>query len=159
MMNEQNIKKLFLYNAYIKVDDEKIRKELITFLSDLDDRVVLFSARYNYCNIIIVDNYTVRCIDNIDDKYLNLTEFVDCYDNIELFKALVAVNNTDDYMQWFVSDCNQAWVNQGIYAPIGSFELCLVKDRYLGQNSNFCSSIPPAHKASKEELIKHFKKI
>lgn len=110
MINKLNIEKQFLYNAYIKISDEKIRKELITFLSDLNGRVILFSARYNYGNIIIVDNYIVRNIDNIDDEYLDLTEFTDCSDNIELFKALVSVNNTNDYMQYFVMESDKVWV-------------------------------------------------
>lgn len=42
----------------------------------------------------------------------------------------------------------KAWVNQGLYAPIGSFEKCLLEHR-VGI---------PARKATVEEIIKHFKK-
>lgn len=42
----------------------------------------------------------------------------------------------------------KAWVNQGLYAPIGSFEKCLLEHR-VGI---------PARKATVEEIIEHFKK-
>lgn len=36
-----------------------------------------------------------------------------------------------------MTEADQAWVNQGMYAPKGSFELCLIKDRYNGKNPIF----------------------
>lgn len=42
----------------------------------------------------------------------------------------------------------KAWVNQGLYAPIGNFEKCLLEHR-VGI---------PARKATAEEIIEHFKK-
>ena len=50
--------------------------------------------------------------------------------------------------QWFIAEEAKAWVNQGLYAPIGSFEKCLLEHR-VGI---------PARKATVEEIIEHFKK-
>lgn len=50
--------------------------------------------------------------------------------------------------QWFIAEEAKAWVNQGLYAPIGSFEKCLLEHR---------AGIP-ARKATVEEIIEHFKK-
>ena len=83
---------------------------------------------------------------------------VDCCTNEELFLAIAALRDDSDINQWFVTDVDQHWVNQGMYMPKGSFEACLVDDRYMGQNKEFCSSVVPAHKATVEELIKHFTK-
>ena len=82
---------------------------------------------------------------------------VKCIGNPQLFKAVSAMRDDSDYMQWFVTDADQAWVNQGMYVPKGSLELCLVEDRYMGQNPIFCSTIVPAHKATLKELQEHFK--
>ena len=73
---------------------------------------------------------------------------IDCGENIELFKALAAMNDENDREQWFIAEEAKAWVNQGLYAPIGSFEKCLLEHR-VGI---------PARKATVEEIIEHFKK-
>ena len=143
----------FKYSVFVKIKDSELRKETILFLADLRNKDLLFSARINMGFIIWSNADFVGTTDNKN----GLNEYINCGTNISLFKALAACNDTNDYMQWFVSDCNKAWVNQGIYAPIGSFELCLLKDRYMGQNSDFCNTISPAHKATKEEIIKQFK--
>lgn len=82
---------------------------------------------------------------------------IDCGDNEDLFLAIAARRDDTDYMQFFVTEAKQAWVNIGTYSSKGSFELCLVNDRYMGQNKEFCNTVVPAHKATVEELIEHFK--
>lgn len=82
---------------------------------------------------------------------------IDCGTNEELFLAIAALRDDTDKNQWFVTESDQSWVNIGVYAPKGSFELCLVDDRYMGMDKRFCNSIVPAHKASVSELINHFK--
>lgn len=71
----------------------------------------------------------------------------DCGENIELFKALAAMNDENDREQWFIAEEAKAWVNQGLYAPAGSFEKCLQEHR-VGIS---------ARKATAEEIIEHFK--
>lgn len=78
----------------------------------------------------------------------NKTKVIDCENNEELFKAIVAIRDDSDYMQWFITEFEQRWVNQGAFMPKGSFELCLI-DEYR--------DIGFGHKASLEKLIKHFK--
>ena len=74
---------------------------------------------------------------------------VDCGVNEDLFLAIAALRDDSDYMQYFVTEEEQHWVNQGLSTPKGSFELCLTKER-LGDRT-------PAHKATVSELIEHFK--
>jgi hypothetical protein len=47
-----------------------------------------------------------------------------------------------------------------IYKDKGTFELCLTDSRYPNEfkgSEKLCSSVIPAHKATVEELIEHFK--
>lgn len=85
----------------------------------------------------------------IYERDIDDTTGVDCGTDEDLFLAVAALKNDSDKNQYFVLEELQQWVNQGTYIPIGSFELCLVDKR--PENS------PKAHKASVEELIKHFK--
>jgi hypothetical protein len=90
----------------------------------------------------------------------NFKNAIDCGTNEELFLAIAALCDDSDYMQWFVTDAEQVWVNQEIYAKKGNFFLCLVKSRYpecWKGYEEFCSFIVPAHKATVRELIEHFK--
>lgn len=108
-----------------------------------------------------LDDYLLTVTDSIEvyggnyvPEYKNM---VNCIGNPALFQSVTAMRDDSDYLQWFVTEADQAWVNQGIYAPKGSFEVCLIKDRYMGQDSRFCSRIVPAHKATLAELQEHFK--
>ena len=84
-------------------------------------------------------------------------KYVDCGENEELFLAIAALRSDSDIHQWFVTDVDQHWVNLGLYMPKGSFELCLVDDKYMHQNGLHLNNSVPAHKATVEELINHFK--
>ena len=79
-------------------------------------------------------------------------EKIDCGINEELFFAIAALRDDSDINQWFVTEENEPSVNVGLYIPKGSFELCLVDDKYMHQGG------VPTHKATVEELIKHFTK-
>lgn len=71
---------------------------------------------------------------------------IDCGENIELFKALAAMNDENDYMQWYVNEITDRW------------SLCIGMDHVEDD-----PIIPKweglaRHKATAEEIIKHFKK-
>lgn len=65
---------------------------------------------------------------------------IDCGKNVELFKAIAALNDTDDYMQWFVmiTDNGEKW------------KLERDKETHYGY-------LGFAHKATPSELIEHFR--
>lgn len=90
----------------------------------------------------------------------NFTNSINCGENEDLFLAIAALRDDSDYMQWFVTEANQSWVNIGTYMPKGSLFKCLTKHRYPEEYKGMeflCSSVVPAHKATVEELIEHFK--
>ncbi len=128
-------------------------------LGGSDDVVVsVYKNTGEYVGNIIVDRYKWRMSSDEETRY-SIGQFkaenaesrnpsYDCGENIELFKALAAMNDENDREQWFIAEEAKAWVNQGLYAPIGSFEKCLLEHR-VGI---------PARKATVEEIIEHFKK-
>lgn len=91
-------------------------------------------------------------------------EFADCGDNEELFMAAAALRDDTDRFQYFVLDCNLSGLGEG--KPIarkGAFALC-ESDRWAqdidkdGNPRPYSSSNIPAHKATLDELRKHFAK-
>lgn len=75
-------------------------------------------------------------------------KFIDCGTNEELFLAIAALRDDSDKDQWFVTENERHWVNQGVYMPAGTFILSLVE--------NYMCADDKVHKATVEELIKHF---
>ena len=78
----------------------------------------------------------------------------DCGDNIELFKALVAMNDENDMQQLFICDT---------YADIGCvmWHLCenkKFKHYYVEWEDGETDIRSEFRKATVEEIIKHFKK-
>ena len=83
---------------------------------------------------------------NDDNSYVN------CGNNTELFLSLAAMRDDTDKNQLFVSETACSWVNLGMWRNKGDFELCLVDDYWMGENKHFTSRIPPAHKATIDEI-------
>lgn len=102
-------------------------------LGGSDDVVVsVYKNTGEYVGNIIVDRYKWRMSSDEETRY-SIGQFkaenaesrnpsYDCGENVELFKALAAMNDENDREQWFIAEEAKAWVNQGLYAPIGSFE-------------------------------------
>ena len=156
----------FLTPAFVRVNDPEKRKELTEWLQGIGYHVCpccLFDGwntlhcrgiyrlkiDYEVHGICDYDEETRYSIDqfkaeNAEERYSSY----DCGENVELFKALAAMNDENDREQWFIAEEAKAWVNQGLYAPIGSFEKCLLEHR-VGIS---------ARKATVEEIIEHFKK-
>lgn len=142
----------FTTPCFVRVDDAKKRRRLLIWLQEIG---------YDLYQSARSLNYPILCCNMIDDEPGNVYgEYAeeltglcgifayDCGENVELFKALAAMNDENDREQWFIAEEAKAWVNQGLYAPIGSFEKCLLEHR-VGI---------PARKATVEEIIEHFKK-
>lgn len=71
---------------------------------------------------------------------------IDCGENIELFKALAAMNDENDYMQWYVNEITDRW------------SLCIGMDHVEDDPIISKWEGLARHKATAEEIIKHFKK-
>lgn len=77
---------------------------------------------------------------------------INCFENIELFKAIAALRNDTDYMQWFVTDDGlDKYLGYERYLK-GEFFLSTVQNVFDNYDYSF-----KFHKATVEELIEHFK--
>lgn len=141
------------FNIYIqvRVEDVKKRKELIGWL---------FSIGYALCGHLIgMDGETpvvVAAFGKFDlwvrTHYKSETCF-DCGENIELFKALAAMNDENDLDQWFINDA---------YANIGCvmWHLCdekKFKHYYVDWEDGATDIRSDFRKATVEEIIEQFK--
>lgn len=139
----------FTTPCFVRVEDAEERKSLAKFLADLD-RYVSPSVTENDDE---KDWVIVAEPDDDDDgigyvglraKHPKSPEFIDCGDNIKLFKALAAMNE-NDYMQWFVNENTGRW---SCCCGIDHVEDDPVISKWDG-----CAR----HKATVFEIINHFK--
>lgn len=90
------------------------------------------------------------------------SEKIDCGINEDLFFAIAALRGDSDINQWFVLDTNLSALFDNFKSK-GSLALCK-RNKWIidfdenGYPNNFSSRNIPAHKATIEELIKHFTK-
>ena len=84
-------------------------------------------------------------------------DFYNCGSNIELFKALAAMNDENDWEQWFVKDCGcygLGWVlcrTERIYNHFGDEFDCIGRANWAWEDFR------KYRRATTEEIIEHFK--
>lgn len=130
----------YTYQAIVHIEDVYKRKEVVEYLQfklkyeifNITNEPILFTSRAfiknNHWWFSDADRIIHKIIDNIN-----------CHSNIELFKGVVAINDENDFMQWFVSDIDFKGVD---------FILC---------NENVLKSqYTTFYKATLEELFQHF---
>lgn len=136
----------FTTPCFVRVEDAEKRDELLDWLQDIG---------YDLYQSARSLNYPILCCNMIDDEPGNVYgEYAeeltglcgifayDCGENIELFKALAAMNDENYYMQLFINKSNRyRWV------------LCNTQ-RLFDAVAKECDW----RKATAEEIIEHFKK-
>lgn len=154
---------IFLTPAFVRVNDPEKRKELTEWLKGIG---------YMVCRCCLFDGWnTLHCgainRDRIDSEVHGIPDYdgdtgynvgwfkaedadkkhpsYDCGENIELFKALAAMNDENDREQWFTDTADD-------------FCLCS-SDRWSDewQKENFEKYYCYWRKATAEEIIEHFK--
>lgn len=141
----------FTTPCFVRVEDAEKRDELLDWLQDIG---------YDLYQSARSLNYPILCCNMIDDEPGNVYgEYAeeltglcgifayDCGENIELFKALAAMNDENDLNQWYVCDVPY-WcdLRQGDW----------VIKRDTMDHTTFFPSV--FHKATVAEIIEHFKK-
>lgn len=146
----------FTTPCFVRVENPEKRKELIEWLERIG---------YHVCSCCLFDGWnTLHCsgIDRLKIAYevhgicdydeetrYSIDQFkaenadskhpaVDCGENIELFKALAAMNEWNDREQWFVEE--------------GRMFKC-TSDKI----NNYCYHWPTTRKATAEEIVEYFK--
>lgn len=140
----------FTTPCFVRVKDAEKRKELAVWLSSIGRYVspAVTSSDYHKDWVIVTEPY-----DPDLDGYVGIwaktpksPAFIDCGENIELFKALAAINDENDREQWFTDTADD-------------FCLCS-SDRWSDewQKENFEKYYCYWRKATAEEIIGHFKR-
>lgn len=140
----------FTTPCFVRVEDAEKRKELIEWLAQIG---------YRLKGPILNDN--LDCIVTGADAALstNMERFdfwitsvpyvsrIDCGTNVELFKALAAMNAENNRKQWFVAKCD-----------INDHGAILWHERDLGLYDEVVEALRDLfRKATAKELINHFK--
>ena len=134
----------------------KNTKELREYLRSIGYRSLNNETIDNNCDCLMVsegDSKNVESFafyasynrDFMDKYFSNRKDIIDCGDNEELFKAISALRNDSDYMQWFISE-------QVFYRGI---ELFGIGTWFQLREHKFDNSIK-AHKATVEEIVEYF---
>lgn len=128
---------MFTTPCFIKIKNDQQRKEVVEWLEKIGYR--------NYGNPMQIIDFS-KVFTTIDGYYLpyNIKIFDNswhnCNDNYKLFKALSALRDDSDYMQWFTDE--EHW------------ELCPDSDAYIKAWEDRYEMSP--HKATVDELKNKF---
>lgn len=134
----------FTTPCFVRVEDAEKRKELAVWLSSIGRYVspAVTSSDYHKDWVIVTEPY-----DPDLDGYVGIwaktpksPAFIDCDENIELFKALAAMNDENYNEQYFVTE-------------LAGSSYCVHKNR----NTNLAYSLT-CRKATVAEIIEYFKK-
>ena len=134
----------FTTPCFVRVEDAEKRKELAVWLSSIGRYVspAVTSSDYHKDWVIVTEPY-----DPDLDGYVGIwaktpksPAFIDCGENIELFKALAAMNDENYNEQYFVTE-------------LAGRSYCVHKNR----NTNLAYSLT-CRKATVAEIIEYFKK-
>ena len=132
----------FTTPCFVCVEDVEERAKLLRWL---------FAIEYagwdwiDKANFIVASGLDDGCVDVVScDTSVGLAArgFIDCGENIELFKALAAMNDENDLEQWFIDE-------------LGHFEKCRVKEANIVGWIMLYGKTP--RKATVEEIVEHFK--
>ena len=130
----------FTTPCFVRVENPEKRKELIEWLEGIGYRI-LFSARHSLIEseLRYISAHKQGYV--MADSRLSCDEWIesiDCGKNIELFKALAAMNYENYREQWFMEE--------------GRMFKC-TSDKINGYSYNW----PTTRKATVEEIIEYFK--
>ena len=125
----------FTTPCFVRVENPEKRKELTEWLRNLGRKVMAAPNMH-----LVAQNGEGVCLwmelEYHTDKVF-AKEFIDCGANIELFKALAAMNDENDREQWFVSNEGSEWAICKKTLNVYSGVLC--------------------RKATAEEIVEYFK--
>ena len=133
----------FTTPCFVCVEDVEERAKLLRWLFAIE------YAGWNWidkANFIVASGLDDGCVDVVScDTSVGLAArgFIDCGENIELFKALAAMNDENDLDQWFIDES-------------GRFEKCSFKKANVVGWIMLYGKTP--RKATAEEIVEYFKK-
>ena len=143
----------FITPCFVRVENPEKRKDLFEWLCEIG---YVPTYRIDKYYPVVVAGLTKECVDIAPKSVFEGLAYyglIDCGENIELYKALAAMNDDNDREQWFINDN---------YADVGCvmWHLCEEKKfkhyyvEWEDGETDICSDF---RKATAEEIIEHFK--
>ncbi len=138
----------FTTPCFVRVNDASEREELMKWLKRIGYKD-FGNPFQSYSSIVYttVDGYYVNAQAYIDNSW------IDCGRNVELFKALAAMNDENCLYQWFTDGHNWGICEDEYWA-------IQVAEWDVEENDEMFNMAisPQCHKAAAEEIVEHFKK-
>lgn len=135
----------FTTPCFVRVEDAAERKKLIEWCNDVIGRSGEKDCTYGDVVLCIKD--TTYCCSYEEAEFVADDTTIDCGTNVELFKALAAMNDENDREQWFTDGAGN-FVHNNADKEINdvlSFAFYLRYGEY-------------PRKATAEEIVEYFKK-
>lgn len=128
---------IFEIPCFVQIEDKDKRKDVYNYLHEI-------GYKKSDRNCWELNKIIIARITHIQTSmgFMNRS-FIDCGTNIPMFKALAALRDDSDYMQWFTDDYRLEWVRCNIDEP---FECCI-----------YPADVCDWHKATPAEIVEHFK--
>lgn len=138
----------YLCSCMVLVENERQQIELGNWMINIGWRVLF--RKDGPCFLVAKANQGQAQWINLEGQQTRevfARDFIDCGTNIELFKALAAMNDENDREQWFTDTADD-------------FDVCS-SDRWSDewQKENFEKYYCYWRKATAEEIIEHFNKL
>lgn len=144
---------IFTTPCFVRVEDAKAMRTLDMWLDKIGyEWKINPSSEYKEGRYRVLDEeyvknaLTVVCSRNkrMWTTECSIKKAIDCGDNIELFKALAAMNNENDYMQYLIDN-------------VGNMGICTQQSPYkVVQMAGISFNIDNYRKATAQEIIEHF---
>lgn len=131
----------FLTPCFVRVEDAAERKKLIEWLEEIGYEYVQPPKEEVLGNKVICDSS--YCGTAHDEQTFFTAEYIDAGTNVDLFRALAAMNDENDREQWFVVD--------------DGFEEEMVCSK-SEVDYDYILSCYDHRKANAEEIVEYFKK-
>lgn len=145
----------FIQSCFIQKCTQTLIEELIALGYKISDRT---SLSYGiFCN-----NGKIKICSTNEQPSIKDKNFIQCYDNEDLFLALAAMKDDTDKHQWFVLDTRLGSINYpDSLIPKGSLMKCMTDSWNIdlledGTPNPLSSRNIPAHKANTKELLFFF---
>ncbi len=136
---------MFKVACFVRVSDSERRDELLRWCVNLGYTYIFPPREEKYSQGVVCDTECVGVAH--DAETFTLLKCVDCGENIELFKALAAMNDENDREQWFV--CRESYKeSETLSWKVGDFDCYHLDEDYAGEKWR---------KATLTEILEHFK--
>lgn len=140
----------FTTPCFVRVEDPEERKKLIEWLNYVIGRTG--DEYYTYGDVVLCIRDTTYCCSYEEAEFVSNDTTIDCGTNVDLFRALAAMNDENCLDQWFTDGENWGLCKDKYWAV-------QVAEWDVDGNDDMLEMAisPQCRKATAEEIISYFK--